>query len=111
MLDRMSGFWQRRRRSKLYKQWVEKDGLSPEEVPQDLLQGGKERPPRQPPDESGSSFEGVLEEQFPGDARPQYVNKGHILVPVRYVILGGGLVVLLLVVLAVVLTVFVMRSC
>lgn len=111
MLDRMSSFWQRRRRTKLYKQWVEKDGLSLEDVPQGLQRPGKEGQYGQPADESVSFFEGVDGERVPGTARPPDVGRGLILLPVRYVLLGGGLMVLLLVILSVVLTVFIMRSC
>jgi hypothetical protein len=99
MVDKISGFMRKRRDAKLYQQWVTKDGLPPEEVPQEP-QSGK-----------SDSLEDMAEDDFYG-ARGRYsVDSRSITLPIQYVKLGAGLIVLLLIIVAILITILIMKSC
>lgn len=103
MVDKISGFIRKRRSAKLYKQWVERDGLPPEEVPQvakDIESA----------DES-VDLGHMPEEDFYRATRRQNIDSRFVTLPIRYILLGSGLIALLLVLLAVVSTVLIMQSC
>lgn len=103
MVDKISGFMRKRRSNKLYKQWVMRDGLPPEEVPQDA-QSIKSA------DESGD-LEYMPEGDFYGTTRRQNLDPRFVTLPIRYVLLGSGLIAFLLVVVAILLTILIMQSC
>jgi len=111
MVDKVSGFLQSRRKTKLYQQWVKLGGLPPEDVPQDVITSKRERPSGWSADELGSSMNDVAEEDVYRTLRRRDADSGLVPLPVRYILLGGGLITLLLVILAVVSTILIMRSC
>ena len=87
------------------------DGLPAEEVPPDLLTGRQERPYEQSFDKSDLSPEDVPEEALYQATRQREVNSGQVVLPIRYILLGGSAIALLLVIVAVLLTILVMKSC
>jgi len=106
MKEEVFGYLQRRRKARLYKQWMEKEGLSAEDIPQDVLGSKKGGQYRQPIDEVGS-----YPEDYSWEEEPQSTDSGLIRIPVRYIWLGLSLIMLLLVTLSIVSTVLIMRSC
>jgi len=92
----MMSFLQRMRKAKLYKQWVEKSGLSPEDIPPDLHESKNEEA-----DHEGS-YEGK---------RLQYGDSVLLRLRIKYIFLMGFLIATLLVALSVVSTILIMQSC
>jgi len=103
MVDKLSGFIKKRRSEKLYKQWVRMDGLPPEDVPQDSSSVRSA-------DES-RDLGYMPEEDFYGATRRQNLDTRLVTVPIRYILLGSGLIAILLIVTAILSTVLVMRGC
>ena len=101
----------RRSRSKLYQQWVVRDGLSPEEIPNDLQEGGKERLYKRSAHEFGLSSEDAQYDEIPEFTHRPGVDNVLLRLSVRYIFLGAVLITSLLVILAIVLTILIMRSC
>ena len=107
MADKILDFIQRRRKTKLYKQWVQMDSLPQEDVPQEITSGKKERQA-----EWSDAYAGdFAEEDRYRTARREDADSGLVPFPIRYILLGGGLITILLVVIAVLITVLIMRSC
>ncbi len=105
MVDRIPGFLDRRKKAKLYRQWVDKEGLPSEEIPAEL-QGRREGL-----DESSLPFEDVSgEPQYRGKIQ-RVTDKGLVVLPLRYILLAVGVAALLLVTVAVVITILAMQSC
>ena len=103
MADKISDYIQRKRKTKLYRQWVQMDSLPPGDVPQEVTSHKKEGRPRQ---------SDAYDDDFAEEDRYQTASqRGLILLPIRYIWLGGGLITLLLVIIAVISTVLIMRSC
>ena len=98
MVNKLSGFMKKRRESRLYEQWVTRDGLPPDEVPQE-------------PQSIGSTdMEDMTEDNFYGAFRGQSLDPKSITLPVRYVLIGLGIMAVLLVVVAILATVIAMGS-
>ena len=98
--ENMLTFLQTRRNNKLYNQWIKYAGLPPEEVPSDS------------PDEQSVKETGLANNNLPRERIPEYtatigINRGMVHLPVRYVLLGLSVVVLLIVAFSVVTTVLV----
>jgi hypothetical protein len=96
-------YLQRKRKERLYKQWVNQAGLPPGEIPPDLL------------DEQATGETDLATEGIPRDRLPQYqalidIDRGMVRLPFRYVLIGLGIIALLLVILSVVITVLITRS-
>jgi len=98
MVDKLSGFMRKRRDTKLYQQWVTRDGLPPEEVPQE-------------PESGGSDMEDMTEDDFYRAIRRENVDSKSITLPVRYILLGSGILAILLVLVAILATILAMQSC
>ena len=95
-------YLKRKRKERLFKQWVNQAELPPEEVPSELLGG-------HPAKEAGLAGDGL------GEGLPEYaamadIDRGIVRLPLRYVLIGLSVVALLLVVLSVLITVLIMRS-
>jgi len=110
MIGKISDLIQRRNRERLYKQWMESDGLSLKDVPGDVLESKKERLSEQAIEDSDFSSEDLAGEGVHRIIRPQNLGGRVLLVPTRYVWLAIFIVVSLIVALSVVLTILVMRS-
>ena len=80
------GYLQRKKATRLYQQWVDKEGLPPEEIPHE-------------------------ETYETGTTRVQDIDRGLILLPVRFILLGGSLIALLLIMVAILSTILLMQSC
>ena len=99
MVNKLSGFMKKRRESRLYEQWVTRDGLPPEEVPQD-------------PEAIGSAdIEDMADDDYYEAIRRQSTDARSITLPIRYVLLVAGILALLLVMVAILSTVLAMQSC
>jgi len=105
MVDRIPGFLYRRKNAKLYRQWVEKEGLPPDEIPAEL------QAKREGLDESGLPFEDISEETLYRGRIQRVTDKGLVVLPLRYILLAAGVAALLLVTVAVIVTILVMQSC
>jgi len=103
MVDKLSGFIKKRRSEKLYKQWVRMDGLPPEDVPQDSSSVRSTDESR----DLGYMPEG----DFYGATRRQNLDTRLVTVPIRYILLGSGLITILFVVIAILATILSMRGC
>lgn len=95
-------YLKRKRKERLFKQWVSQAELPPEEVPPELLGG-------HPAKETASAGDSL------GEGSPEYaamadIDRGVVRLPVRYVFIGLSVIALLLVVLSVLITVLIMRS-
>ena len=81
-------------KQKLYRQWVERAGLPPEESMQ----------------EPDSAAEDTAIEEVPKYTAPIEIDKGMVRLPIRYLLLLLSIIVLLLVALSVVVTILITRS-
>ena len=111
MIGNLLGYFERRKKTKLYQQWAKRDGLPPEDIPPDLLRDEKGRLHGQSVEETDLPYEDVPRAEVPKTTRLQDVDSGHILVPIRYILLGVSLITVLLIILFVVLTILLMQSC
>jgi hypothetical protein len=102
----MANFFQKRSREKLYKQWVEKEGLSPEDLPADLKKDARHSTEA---DEKLSNKISPHREYRP-DMGLQ-VNSIFSSISVRFILAMAVVIIILLVALAVVSTVLIMRGC
>ncbi len=91
----MISFLQRMQKAKLYKQWVEKSGLSSEDIP---------------PDFQGSKNKEIDREESYDGKRSQYGDSVLLRLRIKYIFLMGFLIAILLVALSVVSTILIMRS-
>ena len=96
-------YLQRKRKESLFKQWVEKADLSPEEVPPDLLG-------EQSAEETGLAAKDISPEGVPGYPASLDVDRGIVRLPIRYVLIGLSIIAFLLVALSVVITILIMRA-
>jgi len=105
MVDKIPGFLDKRKNAKLYRQWVEKEGLPSEEIPAELQAN------REGLDEASLPFEDVSEDALYRGKIQRVTDKGLVVLPLRYILLAVGVVALLLVTVAVVITILAMQSC
>ena len=108
----MTGFWEKRRKIKLYNQWIRQGELRPEDIPEEL-QPGKKKP--EEGDHGGNPAEGSdngrnekINEKINGKVG---LDSKTVYLPIRYILYIGLLIVLLTVALSVVFTILVLRSC
>lgn len=111
MFNSIRDYLQTRRKSKLYRQWVEQSALPTEDLPDELSPLRRRRQDYPSADDSDLTYE-----DFPGGnihrlTRPQDVPHSQLLIPIRYVMLAGSAILLLLVIISVLSTVLIMRSC
>jgi hypothetical protein len=114
MFNNIRDYLQTRRKSKLYRQWVQHNDLTTEDIPDELTPAGNRGQSYPSTDDSELSYESY--DDFPQEGiyqsiRMPEVPRGHIVIPVRYVMLAGSAVLLLLVIVSVLSTVLIMRSC
>ena len=93
----------RKRKERLYKQWVKQSGLPTEEVPPDLL------------DEHSAEETELASDDIRQERLPQYtamidMDRGMLHIPIRYVLFGLSIIALLLIVLSVVITILIVQS-
>ena len=93
----MLNFLDRRKKRKLYQQWVTTSSLPQEEIPAELLQP-----------ESFAEETGVVNENL---QNTRYVDRSYLPVRLRYILYIGAIIVLLVVLTSVLATVLVMKSC
>ena len=102
----MTNFFRKRGREKLYKQWVEKEGLSPEDLPADLNKAAGE---------STETDENPVNEVIPHrEYRPRtglQIDSIFSSISARFLLVMALIIVILLVALSVVSTVLIMRGC
>ncbi len=111
MSKNLFSYLQRRRKTKLFKQWVEQTDLSPEDIPEDLTRSKKERLYEQSAEETDLPSQEIPREEVPEYTALKDADKGIIRLKIRYFLFGVSLITLLLVILAVFITVIIMRSC
>jgi hypothetical protein len=102
----MANFFRKLSREKLYKQWIENAGLSPEDLPADLKKDVADSA------ESGVGSAGGISPR--GEFRPGIGQQIDSLLnsrSIRFIGILALIIVILLVVLAVLSTVLIMRSC
>ena len=92
-------YLRRKRKERLFEQWVERANLPPEEVPSELLgeQSAEE-----------VDFD-ISQRGIPGYTALIDVNGRMVRLPVRYVFLGLSIMALLLVALSIVVTILIVR--
>ena len=88
----------RKRKERLFQQWVTQAELPPEEVPAEFV---------------GGHPAGDSEGNNPGGGLPEYtamadIDRGMVRLPMRYVLIGLSVIALLLIVLSVLITVLIM---
>jgi hypothetical protein len=92
----MTGYFDKRRKQKLYKQWVEKSGLPPESVPGEL-------------EEKGAFYEPVDEESE--RPRPGIRSGFSFQLTMRHLLYLVLIIIVLLITTATLATILIMRSC
>ena len=102
----MTNFFRKLSREKLYKQWVEKEGLSPEDLPADLKKDGR--------DSIETNDNSVYEVSHSREFRPkigQQIGSIFTSTSTRFLLIMALIIVVLLVALLVLLTILIMRGC
>ena len=102
MSKKISDYFERRRKGKLFQQWVNQAGLPPEEIPPEVLNGESAKETDLAPDD-------IAEGKVPRYTTPISIDRGMVRLPFRYVLLGLFIIALLLVTLSVVITILIMR--
>ena len=92
----------RKRKEKLVNQWVKQAGLPPEEVTPELL-GEK------PTKETELASDDIPREQLPYYTAMTDIDRGMVRLPIRYVVYGLSIIVLLLVALSILITILIMQ--
>ena len=103
MSGRITRYLQRKRKQRLFNQWVEKGELSSEEVPADLLD-------EKPAGQADLAADDIAHERLTGYTTLKDIDRGMIRVPIRYVLIMLSIIASLLVVLSVLLTILIMRT-
>ena len=93
----MLDFLDRRKKRKLYQQWVNSSGLPQEEIPAEVQQP-----------ESYAEETGTVNEEL---QNTRYVGSPYLPMKLRYILYIGAIFILLVVTISVLATVLVMQSC
>lgn len=96
-------YLQRKRKERLYEQWVKQANLPPGEIPPEVLGESST-------EESDRVANGMPRERFAQYQALVDIDHGVVRLPVRYVLIGLGIIGLLLVILSVLITVLVVSS-
>lgn len=96
-------YLQRKRKERLYTQWVDHGDLSPEEIPSDLR------------DEQSAENTNLASDNIRRDQSPEYMtsideDRRMVRLPLRYVLIGLSIIISLLVLFSVVITILIMQS-
>jgi len=94
--------WQKRKKQKLFQQWVEKAELPREEIPPDLLD-------EHPEAEAGIGAGDMSNEGAHIYTASVELGRGMVRLPFRYVIIGLSIIAFLLILSAVLLTILITR--
>ncbi len=97
---KMMSYFQKRRKAKLFNQWVKESKLPPEELPTDLLSGQSEK---------GTDDDIRLEMAATLGTKRVAVDNGIVHLPVRYVMTMVSIIAILLAVSSVVVTILITR--
>lgn len=111
MFNNIRDYLQTRRKSKLYRQWVQHNELTTEDIPDELTPAGKRGRGYPSTDDTELPYDDFPQESIYQSIKTTNVPRGHIIIPLRYLVLTGSVVLLLLVIVSVLLTVLIMRSC
>ena len=101
----MTNLFRKLRRGKLYKQWVEKEGLSPEDLPADLKKDERD---------SIGTNNSVYEVSPSREFRPkmgQQIDSIFASTSIRFILIMALIIAVLLVALSVLLTILIMQAC
>jgi len=109
-MNSILSYLQRRRKTKLYRQWVQQSSLSADDVPDELVRREKAESDQPLDEESDFLFEEMPRQRISANTRWQGLSSG-IFIPTRYILLTGSTILLLLVIISVLSTVLIMRSC
>ena len=104
MFKKISGYLERRKKVKLYQQWVKQAGLPPEEIPPEVLLG-------QAAEDTDLAKGDVTQEETPDYSAPIKIDRGMVRLPFRYVLRGLLIIALLIAALTAVSTILIMRAC
>ena len=102
----MTNFFRKLSREKLYKQWVKKEGLSPEDLPADLKKDERDTIERN----NDSAYQPVSGERYQPKVGQQ-IDSIFSSIGIRFILIMALIIVVLLVAFSVLLTVFIMRGC
>ena len=97
-------YFERRKKVKLFQQWVNKADLPPEEIPPEVLNGESAK-------ETDMAHDDITHQEFSGYPSPISIDRGVVRLPLRYVLLGLSVIALLLVTTTLLLTVLIFQSC
>ena len=103
MANSIAKYFRRKRKERLFRQWVDQGALSSEEVPLDLLE-------EKSADEADLTLDEASQRKVPDYSALTDIDKGIIRLPIRYVLILLSIVAALLVALAVIITVLIMGS-
>ena len=95
-------YLQRKRKERLYTQWVEKSELAPEQIPPDVLGV-------QQAEETELAAEDIRREGVQGYTASVDVDRGMVRIPIRYVFISLAVIAALLVALSVLITILITR--
>ena len=95
-------YLQRKRKERLFGQWVERGELPPEEVPLDVLE-------EQPIEEADLAGDEIQQQKILDYSALNDLDRGIIRLPIRYVLILVSTIVVLLVALSVVSTILIIR--
>ena len=93
----MLNFLDKRRKRKLYEQWVSENGLPQEEMPQEL--------------QSSESYVEEVGATNESAKKVRYINSSYLSVKWRYIVYLGLIIVILVITTSILATVLVMKSC
>lgn len=104
MAGNILNYFNRKRKARLYQQWVKEAQLTPEEIPADVFKN-------QSGDRAHLAPDDIDDEDIPGYSESVDINRGMIRLSMRHVMIALSIIAFLLVTLSVVFTILIMRSC
>jgi hypothetical protein len=100
MVDKLSGFIKKKQSEKLYNQWVKMNGLPPEEIPQEEEQA-----------ENSDTELYTRDNDYYQSSNRFNPDTRFVTLPIRYILMGAGVIALLLILTAILSTVLIMQGC
>ena len=104
MAGNILNYFNRKRKVRLYQQWVKEAQLTPEEIPADVLK-------EQPADRAHLAPDDIGDENISGYTETVDINRGMVRLSMRHVLVLLSTIAFLLVALSVLFTILIMRSC
>jgi hypothetical protein len=102
----MANFFRKLSRERLYKQWIDNEGLPPEDLPEDLKKDSKDAK-----DTDDNSLDGMNLHREVRTNRGQQTDNIFSLLSVRFIYIVALIIAILLVVVSVLSTILIMRAC